>query len=550
MIIIGKKLVTFVLFLLFVFSIFFVIFQTDVTSGKTNYNNKQILNTDFDLVRVGNYKTDLFDESAAEIVKFDPITNKLFIVNAQKPGIDVVKISNNGRMSGFAQPVKMEYESTIDLSSLGGTVNSVSIHNGVVAVAVQAQAVDENGVVGFYDTKTLELMNSVEVGVLPDMLTFTPDGKKVITANEGQPNDDYSIDPEGSVSIIDLTNGIDNANHKLVRFGQGSGEDLKKRGVRIYGPSANVAQDFEPEYITVTSDSKKAYVALQENNAFAVYDLEKQTLVEIIPLGTKNHMLPGYGFDASDKDGGINIRNWPTLGYFMPDSIDNYTVDGKTYIVTANEGDTRDYDGYSEEARVSDIMLDSTVFPNAEELQKDENLGRLLTTTANGDTDGDGDHDIIYSIGGRSMSIFDEKGSLIWDSGDQIARMQATLIPEMFNANGEEDSKDSRSDAKGAEPEALKIAKFGNNQWIAFLGLERVGGIMAYNITNPKSPEFLGYTSGRYWDGIAEDGTAGDLAPEGIEYISPSDSPTGRPLLVVANEVSGNTTVWEINFTP
>jgi len=507
----------------------------------------------FNLARVGTYATSQFDESAAEIVKFDPKSGNLFVVNAQRPGIDVLSITKTGQMSAPATTVDIALVSSRDVSAYGATVNSVDVHNGVVVAAVEADTVDGNGTVVFYDSTTLDVLNSITVGVLPDMVTFTPDGTKVITANEGQPNDDYTVDPEGTVSVIDVSGGVATASHTLLTFAAFDGQltSLRSQGVRVFGPNASVSQDMEPEYVAVSADSKTAYVALQENNALAIVDLVGMDITSIIALGTKDHNKVGNGLDASNRDGRINIRNWPVHGLYMPDAIATYAVDGVQYIVSANEGDSRDYDGYSEEERVADLTLDPTAFPNAAELQEDANLGRLKTTTTLGDDDNDGDYDRIFSYGARSFSIWNSSGELVWDSGDQLERILAKHIPKDFNStNDENGSFDDRSDDKGPEPEAVKIVQTGTGEWIVFIGLERVGGIASYNITNPKSPEFIGYMPGRFFEGDAAAGTAGDLGPESIEFISASDSPTGRPLIVVANEVSCTTTAWEMNFTP
>ena len=244
------------------------------------------------------------------------------------------------------------------------------------------------------------------------MLTFTPDGTKVLVANEGEPNDDYDIDPEGTISIIDLTNGVENITQNDVtslNFNDfdASQETLAASGVRIFGPGASVSQDLEPEYITITEDSTTAYVSLQENNAYAIVDIETSTITAIEPYGFKDHSLTENAFDASNRIDFIFMSSWNTLGMYQPDAIANYDVNGTNYIVMANEGDARDYDGFSEEDRVGDLDLDPTAYPNADIIQLDENLGRLTVSTAIGDTDGDGDIDQIYSYGARSFSILD-----------------------------------------------------------------------------------------------------------------------------------------------
>jgi Ca2+-binding RTX toxin-like protein len=230
---------------------------------------------------------------------------------------------------------------------------------------------------------------------------------------------------------------------------------------------------------------------------------------------------------------------------YQPDAIATFAVNGETYIVTANEGDARDYDTFSEEVRVADLTLDPDAFPNADELQAEAALGRLTVTNTLGDPDGDGDFDQLFSFGARSFSIWDSAGNLVFDSGDDFERITAELLPDNFNSdNDENDSFDSRSDAKGPEPEGV-VTGVVDGRTYAFIGLERIGGIMVYDVTDPVSPSFVQYINTRDFEGNAEAGTAGDLGPEGLVFIAAEDSPTGRPLLAVANEVSGSTTLYD-----
>ncbi|MEZ4921308.1 MAG: T9SS type A sorting domain-containing protein [Saprospiraceae bacterium] len=247
-----------------------------------------------------------------------------------------------------------------------------------------------------------------------------------------------------------------------------------------------------------------------------------------------------YGFDASNSDDAINITNHPTWGMYMPDGIASYEVNGKTYFVTANEGDSRDYDGYSEEERVKDLDLDPTVFPNAAVLQANANLGRLKTTRANGDIDDDGDFDQIFSYGARSFSIFDAYGNLVFDSGDDFGVITSYLEPELFNED--EGEKDGRSDDKGVEPEAVTIGTIDGYTY-AFVGFERQSAIVVYDITNPWSPEFITYYNNRT---VNADGMSGDVSPEIIQFVSAGDSPNGENLLVVGYEVSGTVGIIQV----
>ncbi|HWP20035.1 MAG TPA: choice-of-anchor I family protein [Burkholderiaceae bacterium] len=498
-------------------------------------------------------------ESSAEITAYDPASKRLFVVNGALGTVDVLDL---------ADPAAPAQIGTLTLEA-NESANSVAVRDGVVAVAVQAAVKTDPGRVVFYNAATLAQLASVTVGAQPDMLTFTPDGKTLLTANEGEPNgygQPDSVDPEGSVSVIDvsaLTPTSQGAALPVRTAGfagfNGQLDALRAAGVRIYGPNATVAQDLEPEYIAVSSDSKTAYVTLQENNALAIVDIASASVTAIKPLGLKDHSLPGNGLDASDEDGGTNtnsgtpavkIVNRPVKGMYQPDAIAYYTVDGKGYLVTANEGDAREWPGLTEESRVraycSAAGLDPTVFPDAT-LLFDSNLGRLtITTVPNGGRNGKnagGQCNELLALGGRSFSVWSADGDLVWDSGDQLERHTAALDPAIaaFNSSNGNNNLDDRSDNKGPEPEGVVLATFGAKTY-AFIGLERVGGVMVYDVTAPTAPTYVTYLNTR-------SGQTGDLGPEGLTFIPAKDSPNGQPLLVVGHEVSGTTTILQIDLS-
>lgn len=482
--------------------------------------------------------------NGAEIPTYDPISNRIFVVAGTT--VEYYTLSNtgvptlNGTIAlGFVPP-----------AGTTAIPNSVSVRNGIVAVAYAIQntssLAQEQGRVGFYNSTTGAFINVVQVGYLPDMLIFSTDGTKVLTADEGEPNSygqGNSFDPEGSVSIINISNGVENATVQIAGFTTFNSQitTLRDAGVRIFGPGATVAQDLEPEYIAFSSDGLSAFVTLQENNAFAVLDITNATITQIIPLGRKDYNLPGNGIDASDRDltassGIINIQNWPVSGLYQPDALASYTVGGQTYYVTANEGDARAYTGFSEEIRVGagGYALDPTIFPNANDLKLNNNLGRLQVTSATGDTDMDGDYDRIDVYGARSFSIWNATGSLVFDSGDQFEQMTAEKSPATFNSEGSSANFDTRSDNKGPEPEGVTIGYI-NDVPYAFIGIERSGDIMVYNVSNPISPVFVQYIN-----------TPQDLALEGLTFVSKENSPTKKPLLITASEVSLTVTVYEV----
>lgn len=503
-----------------------------------------------ELGKFARFKNDSSAKSAYEIVDFDPFTHRLFMTAPSTNEIDVLDISN---------PESPLLKFSILINSVR-RVNSVAAANGIVAVAASNRVREQNGFVVFLDAMRGTELNRVQVGVQPDMITFSPDGTKLLTANEGEPLKEYTIDPIGSVSVVDLRSGslddvaqLTQSQVTTIDFTSfnSSSDTLQEKGIRIFGQVHNsdgeflrpstVAEDLEPEYIAVTPDSRLAYVTMQENNAAAILDLATMELTNIFPLGFKDHSMEGQGLDASDRDGAVNIKTWPVMGMYQPDAIAAYETLGRTYIVGANEGAHRSI----EQVMVKHLTLDTASYPNAATLQEDENLGRLKTTTATGDFDGDGDIDQIFSYGARSFGIWDEFGNLVFDSGEDFERITAKVVGENFNANSSRnDSFDDRSDDQGPEPQSLAIGKIDDRVY-AFIGLERVGGVMMYDITSPHSAFFVQYLNTR--DFASKDILqAGDVGPEGSTFIAAVQSPSGEPLLIVAHEVSGTITIHTV----
>lgn len=546
---------------------------------------------------LGHYKTNIFAESAAEIPAYDAASKRLFVVNAQKGLVDVLDASKP------EQPIHIAELSARDYLA-DSEVNSVAVQNGIVAIAVQAKNKTDAGLVVFFNAKDLSFVSKVAVGSLPDMLTFSPNGKTVLVANEAEPNDDYSIDPEGSVSIIDIQD-IKQPKASIADFRAWNSQkaDLMSKGVRIFGPNATVAQDLEPEYITISGDSKTAWVTLQENNAIARIDIAQQKVTDIYPLGYKDHGVMGNELDVSDRDSKIDIKTWTGLvGMYQPDSIANYQVNGQTYLVTANEGDSREWlkdedayfagnlaQGYVENIRMKHLFnskgfnaegdypahlqkiangvkgakLNPVTFAycgatatEAGDCRKDGNLGRLniawnmgYQTNADGspklDANGRLIYDKLYAYGARSFSIWNTQGQLVWDSGSEFEKKISELFPNYFNTDHEAVSLDDRSDNKGPEPEGITLGTIGAKTF-AFIGLERMSGVMVYDITTPMQPKFVEYFTTRNFV-ETDSAKQGDLGPEGLIFIAAKDSPNGKPLLVVGNEVSGSTAIYQVN---
>ena len=477
---------------------------------------------------------------AAEITAFDAVSQRLFVVNGAQGTVDVLDLRTP------SSPRKL---ATLSVARFGASANSVATHGGVVAVAIEAFDKQARGTVAFYRATTLELISSAQVGALPDMLTFSKSGRYVLVANEGEPSGDYLKDPEGSVSVIDVSNvnAPIVAEAGFVAF-NGQAEGLRAAGVRIFGPNASVAQDLEPEYITIDDDEQSAWVTLQENNALAVVDIPTATVRQIVPLGFKHHALAGNGLDVSDRDGPagaalVNIRTWavPLFGMYQPDAIASYTVNGQTYLVTANEGDARGYPAFAEEQRVGALPLDASLFTAAAcggDCTSSAGLGRLTVTSTLG-RNGTA-FDALYAFGARSFSIWTAHGQLVWDSGDQLEQLTRALPMAAFNAGHAGNALDDRSDDKGPEPEGLALGRLGEKTF-AFIGLERIGGVAVYDVTVPTSPVHVTYVNSR-------DGASGDLGPEGVTFVPAGQSPSREPLLIVGNEVSGTTAIYRIKL--
>ena len=505
---------------------------------KDNDRIAKIPSQQIELNYVGSFDPSGANTSTCEIVVHDPSSQRLFTTSAVAGFLDIIDFSN---------PTSPSVLSSVNMNVYGG-VTSVAVKNGIVAVASPNTDETLDGSVVFFDTNGV-FLKQVIVGALPDMICFSPDGSKVITANEGQPNANYSVDPEGSVSIIDISGGITNllqSNVSTLLFTQFNSQEatLITNGVRKLKSTSTLSQDFEPEYVTIDASSQKAWVVLQENNAVAEINLLNKTFTNLWPLGKKDMSLVGNGFDISDNNNQVLIANWPVKAFFNPDAIANYNVNGTNYLITANEGDEKEYIGFTERTTVgaNSYILDPILFPNANVLKQTYNMGRFRVTNLNGNLDTDTDFEEINCVGTRSFSIFNsDTKQLIFDSGDDFEMFTAANLPTLFNADHGDNISKGRSRSKGPEPEGVTTATIGG-QTFAFISLERVGGVMVYNITDPNNVSFVNYKNSR-----STSSYSGDLGPEGITYISGANSATGKSYILVANEISGTITVFEID---
>lgn len=482
------------------------------------------------LTHLTSYETGIFNKSAAEIVVYNKRSKLFYVVNGATPSIDVFRL--HGTKTESLSPLPLTPDEAPTSVATFGALIATAVHN-------PADAHRRGKIILFSgDHKRVA---EFPAGSLPDMVTFSPDGKYIIVANEGEPMG--KIDPEGSITLIRVDHENPAQSHfKQIGFHKFKAEILRKKGVRI-APGKSFSVDVEPEYIAVSADSRRAWVSLQENNALAELDLAAGKITKILPLGLKDHSRPGQGIDPNDKDG-VNIITVPVMGMYMPDAIATMSYQGKSYILTANEGDARD-----EEVKAKKAKFDKNTFSK----KQIRSLGKLRISSTDGDIDHDGDIDVAHSYGARSFSIFSDNGTLVFDSGDDFERITAKRHGVFFNSdNDEADSTDKRSDNKGPEPEGITVGTLKGRTY-AFIGLERIGGVMVYDVTNPTAPVFQSYTNNRLFkhgfDYVRpkDRARARFLGPEGLYFLNAADSPTHKALLLVANEVSGNVEIFVIN---
>jgi len=493
---------------------------------------------------LGSYETGQFEQAAAEIVTY--FGSRVFAVNAFAGTVDVLDVadpSNPTKLFSF---------------DAGHPAQSVAVRaDGLGVVITEGTTKTANGFAVFFDANATTTedatLGSVELGALPDSVAITADGRYAVVANEGEPADDYSEDPEGSISVITLPTTVAAATQADVRTAdfhafEADGTKPLPEGVRIFagidGLDNPVSRNLEPEYVTTVGAT--AYVTVQEANAIAVVDLDAAEVTELLPLGLKDHGVRGNGLDASDQAAAIEIATYPGLkGIYMPDAIDSFVADSRTYLVTANEGDAREWGSYVEPARARSLTVcDSNPALQAAAADNTK-LGRLnITITSPYDEEAEC-YTELHAFGARSFSIWDTSGNLVFDSGDQFEQIIADVEPDFFNSNHAANARKNRSDDKGVEPEAVTIGQVGGRTY-AFIGFERLGGVMVYDVTRPASSRYVTYLNNRDFTADVETPAAGDLGPESIAFVPAAQSPTGEALLAVGNEVSGTTTLIEV----
>ncbi len=511
---------------------------------------------------IARHATGEFDKSAAEIVDYHKASKRAFVINAQARKINVLNLSNlpskgiTGDNAFSLNNLKSERSIEIDekIKPLNasefevGAINSLSIVGNLMAVAVENKQPQSNGAILFYrldSQANASKLHALSAGAMPDMVKITADGKFALSANEGEPNKNYDNDPEGSITLVRINNGMpDNTsinldfNHVAIPT-----DVIIKQGI------TKKSKDLEPEYIAIADDSSKAWISLQENNALAIIDLTQSNpkIDKVVSLGFKDYRV--NQLDAINNDKQAKLQNHAGLyGMYMPDTLVSYSLNGEHYVLSANEGDGREYGKYENETKVGKLKkpLASTIAS----LKK--TLSELKVHNEMG-LDNTGTYTKLYTFGARSFSIWNAQGTQLYDSGSVIENEILKATPAFLNTNSNKLKLDDRSDNKGPEPEAIAVGQIGGS-YFAFVGLERQGGFMVFDISNPQAVKFIRYINNRNFTAASVDkkgnykepSKAGDLAPESIKFIAAKDSAIGVPLLLVANEVSGSTSVYKI----
>ncbi len=500
----------------------------------------------------------------SEVNAFSSTLNRLFVLGGS--GVDVVDPTTGAIIYTISKAALGVVAATV------GTLNSVAVNTtgGVTRIAIAADGapvtaasgtIPSNGVVailtvtasGFTLDTTIRPNESAATGPLsfavPDMVTFTPDGSKVLVAIEGEPTTGYTHDPLGGVGIIDVATGV----MTIAGFGGFNAATLNAAGVRVFGSAptdlngdgtadaglvatrftATAAADLEPEYIAISADGSRAYVVLQEANALAVLNIATGTFERIQSFGLKDFSRPDSFIDAADQNLIYFPTNSPVKGLYQPDGIATFTANGKTYLVTANEGDSRDYGAlFNEESRVAVVGLDTTVFPTATTLVNNANLGRLVVSNITNNTDADAALEKLEVFGSRSFSIWEYDATTgltqVFDSGSALDAIIARDFPALYD--------DLRADNKGAEPEGIALGTV-DGQLFAFVGLERANVVMSFAINTTGAKPTATYSSTIR--------VAGDTGPEVFSFAADPGGSTGR--LFVSNEVSNTTSAYTID---
>lgn len=469
------------------------------------------------------------DGGVAEIVSFNADTNKAYVVNGQESVLNIFDVKADG---SFGEAEKLNIQELMkakDPAFAYGDMTSVAVDTETDRVAVALQDADytKPGRIAVLNYEN-EIVSVYTAGVQPDMVAFAAGGRYILTADEGEPREGYGAgtsDPAGTVTVADTQTG----EVRQAGFAAFGAEELAESGVlfnRVNGEILSAEFDLEPEYIAVSGGT--AYVALQEANAVALLDIEAAQFTKVLPLGFKDYGKEKNAVDLNDEDGTYAPKTYSnTYGVYMPDGIAVYEAEGKTYILTANEGDAREWGDFCDEIKRNITSADGSV--TAKKV-------RVLDNTCKAGIPAEGN----YLYGGRSFSIFavaEDGLSLVYDSANEFEAKTFKYLPAYYNVSNDDVELESRTAKKGIEPEAVTLAAV-NGRTYAFIALERIGGIMAYDITDPAKAAFVNYINTRDFNTA----TGGDVAPEGLAVLAREES----VYLLAAFEVSGTVASYRL----
>lgn len=476
-----------------------------------------------------------FNSKATSRVDFDRQTQYLYSTDV---GNNQVEYWDYQRIN------KPAYQGSFKLDTYFSTISDIDANMGSVAVAGYSSEQSAGRVV-IFDANG-QYQTQVIVGALPREVRFDRINSKLLVSCAGAPNDDYSIDPQGSFAIININstaNNITQADVQLLDFTLLDTTQFDP-GIRIFGNNGQqlASQDVEPAGFSISDNGGKAYLSLQKNNAMAVIDIPSASLDTIVALGYKDYGQSAL--DASDVKPSIDIRSYTNLfGMYQPDGMAFLAQNGQQYVLTANEGSARRTTGFNEVERVSRVPLDAQDFGNTFMLQRDTALGRLEVTTTMGNGN-DVLFDSLFTFGGRSFSIRDAQGALIWDSGDEFEQALATAFPQNFNSSeADNNSYKTQSDELGPRPELITVAEIDGVSY-ALISLAEMGGIMIYDISDAAQPVFVQYEILRDFSTPASDQQNNDLGISDIEFIDAFASPASIPMIVLSHELTGTITTY------
>lgn len=518
---------------------------------------------------LGRYQGDVFRPKVVRTPPaYDPASKRLFAISLERRAIEILDIANPAR------PARVG--AITDPSGHLGVATTVLNLGDRLAVSFIDRTGLANGQVAFFTLEGTPVGEPVPVGVQPWVMVASPDGRHLVVANVGESI--MGIDPKGSVSIITLDRSpvrgepaatepgkADAANPSSFaaravtldfRSFERHRDALIAKGLRLGKPGNALADVVEPLSVAVTPDSRLAWVTLGRNNALARVTLDPPAITDIFALGTKDFSQPGYGLDASDEDGAVRIRPWPVYGLFQPDGIGVIHAADRDYLITANPGDAWDDAGDGKDLRVADLKLDPSAFPDPT-IKEPANLGRLRVSHSEGDIDADGNIGRLYAFGARSFAIWSSTADLVFDSGDALEQITARAFPRNFNAPDDTNTFDACSSTRGPEPQRLTVTEIGERTY-AFITLERIGGIVAYDVTDPRAPRFETYINSRNFavdpettcrkgkKMSTECRAAGDLKPETVSVIPATESPIGAPLLIATFKATDSIAIFRI----